>query len=223
MTNRDNQAVCLRQFLKRNQVHAILLLCDLCVRPGICDERPDLVFSQPPNDVHDLAVSGIRAILLKGDAQNDDIGLLGRKSGLDHLLDRSIGHIGTHAVVDLSAVEDDLAVIAQLFGGIGQVVRIHADAMATDQSRLEAQRVPLGVHAVDHLIGINAHAVADHGDFVHERNVDVALTVFHDLDRFRSPDSRYGNRSGIDDNVINLLDDPDRLLIHARYDLADIR
>ena len=94
--------------------------------------------------------------------------------------------------------------------------------MAAHQSGAEAQGVPLGIHAGEHLVGIDAHAVADHGDLVHKGDVDVPLAVLDHLDRLGGLDGGDGERSGLDDDVVDLLDLPGALLVHAGDDLLNI-
>lgn len=127
-----------------------------------------------------------------------------------------------HAVVHLAAVKDDLAVIAQLFGGIGKIIGVHADAVTAHKARLKAQRVPLCVHAVQDLNGIDAHFAADHGNLVHKGDIDVPLAVFYDLYRLGGLNVGHGEGAGLDDDVVNLLDDRAGFLVHAGDNFANI-
>ena len=112
--------------------------------------------------------------------------------------------------------------IAQRLSGIGEIVRIHADAVAAHQARLEAQRIPLGVHARQHLIRVDSHAVTDHGHLVHKGDVDVPLAVLHHLHGLGGLNGGHGEGAGLDDDVIYLLNFAGGLLVHAGNDLADI-
>ena len=56
------------------------------------------------DDIENLAVARVRAVLLERDAQDDDDGFLGSHARLDHFLDGGIGDERSHRVVDLSAV-----------------------------------------------------------------------------------------------------------------------
>ena len=222
MADSDDDAVGVFHVLKGDQIHAVLVSGNLRVGPGVGDLRDDLILFQSLDDVVDLAVAGVGTVFLEGDAENVDLRVLRRFPGLDHLLDGRVRHEGAHAVVHLSAVEDDLAVIAKFLSHIRQIVRIHADAVAAHQTGLEAQRVPLGVHARQHLVRVDAHAVADHGDLVHESNVDVALAVLHDLDGLRRLDAGDREGASLDDDIVDLLDLRSGLLVHTGDDLADV-
>jgi hypothetical protein len=72
--------------------------------------------------VDDLAVAQVRAVLLEGEAQHDDVGALDVVAALDHLLDGLLGDVLAHAVVDATAGQDDLRVVAQHVGLVGEVV-----------------------------------------------------------------------------------------------------
>jgi hypothetical protein len=74
----------------------------------------------------------------------------------DHQLDHALRHVATHAVVDAAPGQDHLRVVADLLRLVGQVVRIHADAVAADQARPERQEVPLGAGGFQHLAGVDA-------------------------------------------------------------------
>ena len=65
-------------------------------------------------------------------------------AGANHQLDGLLGDELAHAVVDAPAGEDDLRVVAEHLGLVGQVVRVDADAVAADQAGPERQEVPFG-------------------------------------------------------------------------------
>ena len=112
--------------------------------------------------------------------------------------------------------------IAKLFCCIGQIVGIHTDAVSAHQTRPEAQSIPLGVHTCQNLVGINAHPVADHGDLIHECDVDIPLAVLYHLDSLGGLDGGDRESTGLDHDVIDLLDLPGGLLVHTGNDLADV-
>ena len=112
--------------------------------------------------------------------------------------------------------------VAQLFGFIGEVIGVHADAVATHQSRPEPKRIPLGVHAVHDLVGVDVHPVKHHRQLVHKSDVDVALAVLHDLDGLCRPDVRHGIGPHLDDNIVDMLDFFQRLFVHTGNDFPDV-
>ncbi|MCY1559918.1 hypothetical protein D9M68_970020 [compost metagenome] len=71
-----------------------------------------------------------------------------------------------HAVVDAAPGQDHVRVVADLLGLVGQVIRVHADAMAADQAGAEGQEVPLGAGSFQHLVGVDAQAVEDQRQLV---------------------------------------------------------
>ena len=68
--------------------------------------------------------------------------------------------------------------VAELFCLIREVIRIDADAVATDQARLEIQEIPLGACRFEYYCGIQPHFVEDssinHGYSTFSARVDNA-------------------------------------------------
>src|SRR3546814_4022524 len=66
-------------------------------------------------------------------------------------------------------------------GGMGEVEGIDADAVSADQLGGEAQEVPFRTGGIQYVVQGDAHLAEDHGDFVDEGDVDVALRVLDHL------------------------------------------
>ncbi len=94
--------------------------------------------------------------------------------------------------------------------------------MAADKPGLEAQRVPLGVHAGNDLVRIDTHAVENDRQLVHKSDVDVALAVFNHLDGLCGPDGRDRIGPRCDDKIINVRDGLTGFGVHAGNDLSDV-
>ena len=112
--------------------------------------------------------------------------------------------------------------ISKLFCLIGKIIGIHTDAMPTYQSRTEPECIPFRIHAIHHFVGVNAHAVKYHSQFVHKGDVDIALTVFHNLNSFCSFDAGHRVGAYFNHKIINLLNDFQRFFIHTRNDFANV-
>ena len=126
---------------------------------------------------------------------------------LYHLFNCGISHKRTHGVINLSTIQNYLAVIAETLCDIRQVIGINTNAMTTNQTRFKTQRIPLGVHPRQNLIRVNTHSVTDHSDFIHESDINITLAVLYNLHCFRSLDIRDTECASLDHNVINLLND----------------
>ena len=100
------------------------------------------------------------------------------EAGAHHFLDGFFGHEFGHAIVDAAPGQYHMGVVAQHFRLVRQVIRIDADAVATDQARPEWQKVPFGAGRLQHFQGIDADPVEDDGQLVHQRDVQIALGVF---------------------------------------------
>ena len=53
--------------------------------------------------------------------------------------------------------------------------------MSADQSRPERQEIPFRAGCLQHFFRINADTFENHRQFVHQRNIDVALRIFDDF------------------------------------------
>lgn len=107
-----------------------------------------------------------------------------------------------HVVVDAPAGIDNLRMIAQAFGFMGEVVRIHSDAMTSHQTWFKVQEVPLGAGSLQHFVCVNAHAREDERQLIDKSDVDIALCVFNDLGSFGYLDGRSLVRAGFDDTPV---------------------
>src|SRR6056297_953000 len=82
---------------------------------------------------------------------------------------------------------------------VGEVVRIHADAVASDEARTEGQEVPLRPGGLQDGFGVDPHLVEDDGEFVHKGDVEVSLRVLDDLRRLCDANTLGPVGSRIDD------------------------
>ena len=99
-----------------------------------------------------------------------------------------IGNIAAHTIIDAPSRLDQLGVKAEILCLIDKIVGIDADAVSADQSRGEAQRIPLRIHRIDDLARIDIHTVKRHRELIHESNIDVALRVLRHLRRLGNAD-----------------------------------
>ncbi|MCY1522314.1 hypothetical protein D9M68_571620 [compost metagenome] len=104
---------------------------------------------------------------------------------------------------------------------MGQVVRIHANAVAAHQARTERQEVPLGAGGLQHGLGVDAHLVEDQGQFVDQRDVHVALRVLDHFGGLGHADAGRLVRAGGDDLLVQLVDQLGHFGRGAGGDLLD--
>ena len=67
------------------------------------------------------------------------------------------------------------------------------------QARPEGEEVPLGAGRLQHCLGVDAQAIEDDRQFVHQRDVEVALGVLDHLGRLGHADARRAVGAGGDD------------------------
>ena len=169
------------------------------IDPRVVDVDLGVVAGQLAHDVDDFGVAQIRAAFLEGEAEDED-------SGIDHLhlaprheLDDFVGHIAGHAVVDAASGKDDFGVVTDLLRLVGQVVGIDADAVAAHQAGAKGQEVPFAAGGFQHFQGIYAEAMEDQREFVHQRDVEIALGVLDYLGGFGDLDGAGLVSAGGDD------------------------
>ena len=81
------------------------------------------------------------------------------------------------ASFDAPAGKDHLRMEADRLRLVGQIIGIDADAVAADKAGPIAVKVPLRAGGGQDVGGIQAEFLEQHGQFVHERDVDVSLDV----------------------------------------------
>ncbi len=111
--------------------------------------------------------------------------------------------------------------MTKLHGFIGEVVGIHTNAVTSHQSGIELQKIPLGSCCLKHLVGIDPHLIEDHGELIHEGDVDVALGIFNDLGSFGHLDGTGPVHTGRDHQFIGLCNLLGRFCITSRSYLGD--
>ena len=121
-----------------------------------------------------------------------------------------------HAVVDAAAGKDDLRVIAGFLGAVGQIIRVDADAVTADETRLVIAGNSIGRRGGEHVAGVDAELMKDRRQFVHERDVEIALGVLDHLGGFRDLDRRRAMNAGGDNRTVDVGDDVERPRVLGR-------
>ena len=193
------------RLLDRGQ--AVFVLGFRHVHPRV--EHVDLavVAAQGVDDVHHPGIAQVRAVFLERQAEHQHPRMHRVDALAQHQLDHLVGHVAAHAVVGAATGQDDLRVVAHLCRLVGQVVRIHADAVAADQARPERQEVPLGAGRFQHVQGVDAELVEQDGEVVDQRDVEVALGVLDHLGGFRHLDAGRLVGAGGDDAGVQRIDE----------------
>src|SRR5262249_28560865 len=128
----------------------------------------------------------------------------------------------THAVIDASASENDLRMIAGLFGAKGQIVGVNANAVSAYKTWLKVHEIPFRCGGRKHIAGIDAELMKDGAEFIQERDIEIALRIFdnlgslRDLDRRSAMDARFNNRT------INIRDNVESSRVLRGHDLSNV-
>ena len=221
VSHSDDEGVHLFHRASVREGDAVQAVCLVRIRGLVHDHRFNAVFPQLVHDVDDLGISGIRAVLLEGKAQDRNSGGFDRDIGLDQVFHHVLRHIFSHVVVDPAAGENDLAVIAHHFRAVGQVIGIHADTVSAHQTGEEFQEIPLGSRSLQHGFGVDAHFIENNGKFVHESDIDIPLAVLDDLGGLRNLNGLRTVYARFHHQLVNLCDGVQGFLIHTGNDLHD--
>ena len=171
-----------------DQMDAVIAPRLLRIRQGVVDEDVHAVVLQLVDDVDHAGVAQVGNVFLEGQAQNGHGGPTHLPLSPDQEFDRFFGHVFPHAVVNAPAGHDHVRMIADRLGLVGQIIRIHPDAVPPDQTGVEIQEIPLGARRRQDVAGVDPHAVENHGQLVHQGDVQVALGVFDHFGRLGHPD-----------------------------------
>ena len=182
---------------------------------GIVDPHLDAVFFQLPDEIHHLGVAQVGNVLFESDPQNGDFGPADAFIGFEKELDRPLGYIFAHVVVNPPARQNHFRVVPQGLGLKCQVVGVYADAMAPHQPGLKGQKVPLGCGRFQHFSGVDAHFVENHGQLVHQGDIQIPLGVFNDLGGLCNPYRRYRMNAGANHPAVYLLQQPESIRVGA--------
>lgn len=206
VAHRQHDAVVVPVPGRLDGLDAVFVVGFVRVDPGVVHVHPHVVFRQFLDHVHHPGVAQVRAVLLEGQAHHQHPGTVHLDAAGQQSLDQLAGHVAAHAVVDAPAGEDHLGVVADGLGLVGQVVGVHADAVAAHQAGPERQKVPFGAGGFQHFLGVDVQAVEDHRQLIDQGDVQVALGVFDHLGRFRHLDGGGLVGAGGDDGGVQVVD-----------------
>ena len=115
--------------------------------------------------------------------------------------------MAAHGVVDPTACQNHLGVVAYFLGFVREVIRVNANAMAANQAWAEWKEIPLCACGFENLKGIQPELVKYKAKFIHERDIYIALGVLDDLGGFGDLDAAGLVGSGFDDFTVELVDE----------------
>ena len=203
-------------------VNAILPFGNGGIGPGVIDGDVDIVLLQGIIDIHHLGIAAVGAVLLEGEAKDEDLAVEDLDAFLKHQLNSLGGNILAHAIVHPAAGKDNLGVIAIALGALGKVIGVNTDAVTSDESGTEGEEVPLGAGGLKDIEGVDAHLVEDLAQLIDESDIDIALAVLNNLGCLSDLDCRSEVGAGSDDAAIDLIDILAYLRSGARGDLLDV-
>src|SRR5262245_4019798 len=223
MRHGHNNGMGARQCVPWLELETVLMTRFRRVGHRIVNVDVDAVGFQLLNHVDHPRIPDIGTIFLEGESQHVDAGALDLRSAADHVLDGLLGDELAHAVVDAPPGQNHLRVIAEHVGLVGQVVRVDADAVSTDQARPERQEIPLAASGLQHFERVDTDPVEQDGELIHQRDVEIALGGLDDLGGFGHLDARDPEYASGDDALVKRSNFFECLRTVARYYLHDFR
>ena len=206
-----------------DEVEAVFLPGFVRVGPGVVDVDPGAVVAQFLDEVDDTGVTQVGAVFFEGEAEDEDGSVEDGVPMGQQELDDLGGEVAAHAVIGAAAGEDHFRVVADLLGLVGEVVGVDANAVAADEAGAEREEVPFAAGGGEDGVGVEAEAVEEHGQFVDEGDVDIALSVFDDLGGFGDSDAGGLMGAGGNDAAVEGVDEFGGLAGGAGGDLGDGR
>jgi len=187
----------------RDQVDAVFVANLVGVRMRIEGFRLQAIRGQLAVNVDHAGVADVGHVFLERPAEQQDVGMLHGTIRGNEFLDRLLGDALAHAIVDAAAGKDDLRMITEALSLEREIIRVDADAVTADEAGTERQEIPLRASRLEDRNRVEAHAIEDERELVHQRDVQVALGVLDDLrglgrgNGFRDEDAR-GDHGAVD-------------------------
>ena len=166
-----------------NQLSAVLFLYALLRSPWVTDIHSATEILEFLHNIHHLRIAAIGAVFFEGNAQNKHVGVVNFVVLSDHQFDGLVGNELGNRIVDRSSGKNHFGVVSERFGFVRKVVGIYGNAMSAYESRTVFEEIPFRSGGINHVVGINPHAVADKRELVHKRDIHVSLCIFHRLGR----------------------------------------
>src|SRR5690606_7848853 len=110
-------------------------------------------------------------------SKHENIGLVDGDILTGHELDDAVSDMNAHVVVDLAPGKNDLGVIAEAFRLMRQVIRVDTNAVPPNEAGAEGKKIPFRSCRLKYFVCIDADAIKDQRQLVHESNINVALRV----------------------------------------------
>ena len=122
--------------------------------------------------------------------------------GFYHGFNKLGRRIGAHVVIYPAPGKDNFRVIPDSLGFMGEIIRVHTNAVPANQAGFEGQEIPLGSGCRQHFMGINLQPREDHRKLIHQRDIQITLGILDNLCRLSHLDrtglmGAGGNNTGI--------------------------
>ena len=100
----------------------------------VIDHGFDHVFVEFADDIDDFGITDIADVFFESQAEHEHFRALDRLADFDQLFHGIFGDELAHIIVDAAPGKNDFGVVTDLFGLVGEVVGVDADAVPADQA-----------------------------------------------------------------------------------------
>lgn len=170
----------------------------------VMHHRPYPVRFEVGQDVGHARIADVGYVLLEGQTEDRDAGAVERDACADHQADQLLRDEAPHAVIDPTSGQDDLGVVADGHGLLGQVIGVNADTMPAHETGREVQEVPLGACRCQHIPRGDVDPLEDQGELVHQGDVEIPLGVLDHLGGLGHLDRGRDMQACLDDFAVGL-------------------
>jgi hypothetical protein len=151
------------------------------IDPGIIYIHLDSITPQDSQNVDDASIPDIRAVLLEGETEYQDLSPGHGKSATYHEANGALGHLEPHVLVDPTTGENDVWVVPHPLRFVSEIVRVDSDAMPSHETRFEVKKIPLAPGRFQNAVRVDVQLVKDQRQLVDQRDVQIPLYVFGNL------------------------------------------
>lgn len=99
------------------------------VYPGVKNGDVEVVFLESLDNVNDLGVAHIGAVLLECETEDYDVAAKNLYALFEHEFDNTIGNVSAHSVINASSGKDNFRIIAVALGALDQIIWVDSDGV----------------------------------------------------------------------------------------------
>ena len=157
------------------------MLYDIRICPRIINGYIQIVSHQSLINIYHFRITYIRTILLESKTEYQYIRVQNMNSFFQHQFYHLTSHILSHTIIHTTTGQYDFRIIAITLCTLGQIIRVYANAVSSNQPRLEGKKIPFGTCSLQHILSINPHTREYLGKLIDKGYIDITLRILNDF------------------------------------------